>query len=249
MTKKCVITGATSGIGLEIAKELLVSKEWSIISISRNKDKIREAKKILGSEMIDFYEGDISDSKQVDTFAEYVSQKFGNIDALVNNAGVIYPGGVESLALEEWAATMNINLTSVFYMTQKLLDNLKKSKRASVVNISSISSKLMGSSVAYSVCKAGVDMLTKCMAKEMASYGIRVNSVNPGITKTGFQISNNILVADKYDDFLQEIEKDYPLGVGEVEDVSKLVVFLLSDNAKWMTGSNVIIDGGRSVSI
>ena len=103
--------------------------------------------------------------------------------------------------------------------------------------------------MAYSACKASVDMMTKSLAKELAKYSIRVNSVNPGIINTGFQVHNNLICEKDYPKFLTDISETYPLGVGQVSDVSNLICFLISDKAKWITGSNYIIDGGRSVNI
>ena len=117
------------------------------------------------------------------------------------------------------------------------------------MNISSISSRLSGASVGYSVAKAGVDMLTACLARELSKYNIRVNSVNPGITKSGFQVNNGIMNEAEYNEFLYNIAKDYPLGLGECKDVSELIFYLTTEKAKWITGANLIIDGGRSINI
>jgi NAD(P)-dependent dehydrogenase (short-subunit alcohol dehydrogenase family) len=126
---------------------------------------------------------------------------------------------------------------------------LKKSEYPSVVNISSISSRLSGASMGYSVAKAGVDMITCCLARELSKYKIRVNSVNPGITKSGFQVHNGLMNDEQYEKFLSDISKSYPIGLGDCEDVSELIFYLASEKAKWITGSNYIIDGGRSINI
>ena len=168
---------------------------------------------------------------------------------LVNNAGIIFPGGVEDLTIDNWQKMFDVNVNSIFYCVKVLLPLLKQGENSSIINVSSISSKMTGSSIAYSACKASVDMMTKSLAKELAKYSIRINSVNPGIVSTGFQVHNAILNAEKYPEFLDKISETYPLGVGTAQDVSNLINFLVSEKAKWITGSNYIIDGGRSVNI
>ena len=166
----------------------------------------------------------------------------------MNCAGVIHPGGVESLAISNWRTTIDINLTSAFMIVKYCLPLLKKASAPAIVNVSSISSILLGASVGYSVCKAGLDMLTKGLARELAKYRVRVNAVNPGITKTGFQVRNKLMGADKYENFLNDISATYPLGIGQPEDVANAIVFLLSEESRWITGSLLIVDGGRIIN-
>ncbi len=103
--------------------------------------------------------------------------------------------------------------------------------------------------MAYSASKAAMDMMTKSLAKDLASYYIRVNSVNPGVINTKFQVTNHLMEANDYESFLQNCAKSYPLGTGTAKDVANLVEFLISDKARWITGVNYIIDGGRSVNL
>ena len=91
-------------------------------------------------------------------------------------------------------------------------------------------------------------MMTQSLALELEKYKVRVNSVNPGMLNTGFQVSNNLIEGSAYKSFLEKIELSYPLGIGTAKDVSNMVVFITSDKAKWITGSNYIVDGGRSVN-
>jgi NAD(P)-dependent dehydrogenase (short-subunit alcohol dehydrogenase family) len=91
-------------------------------------------------------------------------------------------------------------------------------------------------------------MLTKGLARELAKYRVRVNAVNPGITKTGFQVRNKLMGADKYENFLNDISATYPLGIGQPEDVANAIVFLLSEESRWITGSLLIVDGGRIIN-
>lgn len=138
-------------------------------------------------------------------------------------------------------------MNGIFLTIKTFLPLLKKANDASIINISSISSKIPGSSIAYSCSKATVDMLTKSLAKELSKYNIRINSVNPGIVDTGFQVNNKLLNTKEYLDFLDKMKTKYPLGIGETTDISNLVMFLVSKKAKWITGCNYIIDGGFSI--
>lgn len=243
-----LITGATSGFGLATAKVILSEEDAKIISISRSKEKIEKAKLELGKDAskVEFLQGDISNFAELEIIQAEIDKKYGKIDVLINNAGTIKAGGLETLSPEDIDWVLKNNLSSYFYTTKAFLPLLKKGKDANIVNISSISAKIGGSSIAYSVAKAGVNMLTQSSAKELAKYSIRVNAVSPGIAKTGFQVVNNIVKVEDYDELLEKNRKDYPLGtVGESMDVAEMVYFLTTKKAKWMTGSNVLIDGGR----
>ncbi|MDR0893786.1 MAG: SDR family oxidoreductase [Prevotellaceae bacterium] len=254
MDKKVIlITGGTTGIGLSTIHKFLneLNENIEIISISRSKRKIENAKLALKQfgKQVHFFQADVSDKSEIEKVQKEISTKFSKIDVLINNAGNIIPGGLEDLSFENWNSCISNNLSSFFYVTKIFVDMLKCSKYPSIVNISSISSKLAGASMGYSVAKAGVDMVTMCLARELSKYKIRVNGVNPGITKSGFQVNNNLMDEFQYESFLDNISKDYPIGIGECKDVSELIFFLTTEKAKWITGSMYIIDGGRSVNI
>ena len=246
MKKVAVITGGTSGLGLQIVKELL-NEKYKVYSISRSIDKIAKIKEECPE--VEFICGDVSNPDIIEKVARIIEDKEEKIDVLINNAGIIFAGGIERLSYDEWNEMFNVNVGGIFRCVKILLPLIKKGNNSSIINISSISSQMTGSSIAYSACKASVDMMTKSLAKELAKYSIRVNSVNPGIVNTGFQVHNNLICEKDYPKFLTDISETYPLGVGKVSDVANLICFLISDKAKWITGSNYIIDGGRSVNI
>jgi NAD(P)-dependent dehydrogenase (short-subunit alcohol dehydrogenase family) len=254
MDKKIVlITGGTSGIGLSTIRKFLdeLKNDVEIISISRSEDKIKNAKLALKpfEKRVHFFQADVSKKNDIERVQKEISTKFSKIDVLINNAGSIIPGGVEVLSFENWDSCITNNLSSFFYVTKIFIDMLKKSDFPNIVNISSISSRLSGASMGYSVAKAGADMVTMCLARELSKYKIRVNGVNPGITKSGFQVNNGLMDDVQYESFLENISKDYPIGIGECSDVSELIFYLASEKAKWITGSIYIIDGGRSINI
>ena len=251
MKRICLITGATSGIGFGILQYLLDSKNYQIISLSRSNKNIEDTKQKLGtySNNVIFLQGDITNADDCKMVQKYINQKFGRLDGLVNCAGVIKLGGIEKQTIEEWNNSININLTGSFILTKLLIDLLKKSPNASIVNISSIHSQKPGGSISYCVAKAGVDMFTKFLAQELCKYKIRVNSINPAAVKTNIYIASGDKSQDEVDKLFEERNKTYPLGrVGNARnDIGSMVDFLLSDNASWITGSNILVDGGISL--
>lgn len=250
MKRVVLITGGTSGFGLSAIKVFLreEKKNIQIISLSRSIEKIVLAKKELGSnsKLVDFLQADVSKPDELEQVAKQISKKYGHVDVLVNNAGTIIPGGVESLKTNDWDWVLTNNLSSYFYTTKIFLPLLKASSDACVVNISSTSAKLGGSSIAYSVAKAGVDMITRVSAKELSKYKIRVNAVSPGVVNTGFHVSNKAMDEETYNKFISAKDKEYPLGLGDPSDVAEAIYYLSSPKAKWLTGTNILVDGGRS---
>ena len=246
MNKVALVTGGTSGLGLQLISKL-TERGYKVYSLSRNRNMIDSLR--IKYPTVEFMCGDITSEQDISITVQTITSNEGRLDVLVNNAGIIYPGGIEQLNYDEWRKMFEVNVNGVFLLTQKFLSLLKKTSDSCIINISSISSKMTGSSMAYSASKAAIDMMTKSLAKELAQYGIRVNSVNPGIMDTGFQVHNHLMNDEQYPGFLENVEKTYPLGIGTANDVSNLILFLVSDEAKWITGSNYIIDGGRSVNI
>lgn len=251
MKKVYIVTGGTSGIGLSIVKMLSDNHNNLVVSLSRDINKINQAKNITHDSKgkVRFIQCDVSNVDHLKNTFKEIRKDSDKIDGLVNAAGVIKVGGLEELNITDWDKNINTNLSSMFYVTKIFLPMLKLNKNGgSIVNISSISSKISGASISYSASKAGVDMLTKVLARELAKYKIRVNCVNPGMVKTGFQVHNNIMDENQYINFLSKIKETYPLGLGKSEDIAHAVLFLLSEKSAWMTGSVMIVDGGRMVN-
>lgn len=251
MKKICLITGATSGIGFGILQYLLDCKDYQVISLSKSKEHIENTKQKLGpnANNVVFLQGDITNPDDCEMVKKYINQNFGHLDGLVNCAGVIKLGGLEKQTIDEWNHSININLTGSFILTKALLDLLKKSTSASIINISSMHSQKPGGSISYCVAKAGTDMLTKFLAQELSKYKIRVNSVNPGAVKTNIYVASGDKSQEEVDRLFEERNQTYPLGrVGDAKnDIGSMVEFLLSDKASWITGSNIFVDGGISV--
>lgn len=249
--KVVLITGGTSGIGLGTIEYLLEQEKYEVISVSRGDKNLSLAKEKLGdnSSKVLFLQGDISKEEDCNKIYDEIDKKYGKLDGLVNSAGIIKLGGIEKQTLEEWNNSININLTGIFLMTKTLLPLLKKGINTSIVNISSISSERARGSIAYCASKAGVDMLTKYMAKELGKYNIRVNSVNPAAVYTNIYVASGDYTQEDYDKWSEEKAPYYPLGrIGDAKkDLAPTIEFLLSDKTLWTTGANYLVDGGKSI--
>jgi len=248
MTGKVVIvTGASSGIGRATA--LLFAKHGStVIAVGRNAKDLGvlrdDAQGKKGS--LKVHLADIREHTQVERVVNDTVQSFGQIDVLVNCAGIIMNGTIENTTLDDWDKMMDINLRSLFFMTQKCIPHLEKTK-GNIVNVSSVSgTRAFPNVLAYCVSKAGVDQLTRCAALELAAKGIRVNAVNPGVVVSNLHKRGG-MADDEYQKFLKNSKHTHPLGrVGDAKEVAELIYFLASEKAAWITGATYEIDGGRA---
>lgn len=238
--KTAFITGASQGIGLSIAKEIAGkgAKNIAINSIEESADEAVNELKSLGADV--FYgQTDVSNKASVDDFTEKIISKFGSIDILVNNAGITIDGLGLRLKESDFDKVLDVNLKGCFLTTQSVSKHMIKQKQGSIVNIASVIG-ITGNAgqVNYAASKAGVIAVTKSFAKELASRNIRVNAVAPGFIKTA--------MTDKLTDSVREnILEGIPLNkFGLPEDVAKLVAFLASSEAEYITGQVVVIDGG-----
>ena len=245
--KVILITGGSSGIGLSIA-EKLIAQNHQVISVSRNQEKIERAlnEKPLLKDKVDFITGDVSNQKSIDHLFSYIQKQYGVLHGLINSAGVIGIGTLETLSTSDWQQMLDVNLTGPFLMAKTLLPLLKKARGASVINISSIAGLRPGTSIGYSVSKAGLDMLTRFLVADLGPYNIRVNSINPGLVKTHLHFDNNIFSnQEDYNKMLEGARVRHPLKkVGEPEDISNMVKFLLSEEASWISGAIIPLAGG-----
>jgi len=233
--KVAIITGAARGIGREIAVTL-ADAGANIVVADIN---LEGANKVI-EEIVDEKRGlavkvDVSLKKDVDLMISKVLKKFSTVDILVNNAGVCYRRSFEEISESEWDKIMAINLKGTFLCCQAVLPIMKRKKRGCIINLTSLAAKTGGILVGahYSASKAGVTSLTKSLAKYAAKYGINVNAVSPGFIDT-----------EMTKDFNYEIST-VPLGrLGTPADVAKVVRFLTSEDAKYITGEIIDVDGG-----
>jgi NAD(P)-dependent dehydrogenase (short-subunit alcohol dehydrogenase family) len=245
--KSVLITGATSGIGRATA--LRFAEEGArIAAVGRNPealDRLRRQLDEIGPGAV-MLEADVTVEADVQQTIERIRAEFGHLDVLVNAAGHISNGTIESTGLAEWDAMMSVNLRAVFNMMQTTLPLLQE-KRGNIVNVSSVTGlRAFPGVLAYCVSKAGLDQLTRCAALELAPKGVRVNAVNPGVVITEIHKRGGMNDA-AYESFLEHSKQTHPLGrVGEPKEVAELILYLASDKAAWITGATYSIDGGRA---
>lgn len=235
MNKIVLVTGASRGIGREIAEKLAQKGYQVIANYNKSEEKAKELKE--KNPNIDIYKADVSKRDDVHKMIEYIMQKYKKIDVLVNNAGISISGVFTDVTDEEWNKIINNNLYSVFCTTQEVLPNMIARKEGCIINISSIWG-IVGSSceTIYSVAKAGVDGMTKSLAKELGPSNIRVNSIAPGIIDT--EMNSNYTL-----DEIEEIKEEIPLErIGKKSDISKCVEWLIDD--EYTTGQIISINGG-----
>lgn len=239
MERIAIVTGASRGIGREIAKKLAKQNIRVIANYNNSKNKAIELKEELQKEgiNIDIVKADISKREEVKKLVEYTLNKYGKIDILINNAGIAEYKMFIDETDNDWNKVINNNLYSAFVTTQEVLPNMLKNKKGCIINISSVWG-IVGASmeVLYSVSKAGLDGLTKALAKELGPSNIRVNSIAPGVIDTD-------MCSDFTKEELEELKKEIPLErIGKVEDISKCVNWLI--NEEYTTGQVISINGG-----
>lgn len=235
--KVAIITGGTLGIGEAIANEF--AKEGAhLIILGRNNERGKAVSDNLTTRYgvsCEFYQTDFNDSRSIVETIEEITRKHPRIDILVNNAGIATGGTVESLSEEEWDEIFRVNVKAPFLMCKHIVPVMRKNGSGSIINIGS-SAGLVGAwgLHAYSATKGAVIQLTKSMASQYAKDKIRVNALCPGATRTP--------LLDKVD---QEFIKMIPMGrMADPVEIAKGAVYLASDDSSFMTGANLVIDGG-----
>lgn len=239
--KVAVVTGASRGIGAEIAKTLAKEGAKVVVNYSGSEAKAKEVVaeiEALGSEAI-AVRADVSNSEDVKAMMDETIAKFGKIDFLVNNAGITRDNLLMRMKEDEWDDVMNINLKGVFVCTKAVTRQMMRQRSGKIVNVASIVGVAGNPGQAnYVAAKAGVIGLTKTTAQELASRNILVNAVAPGFITTDM---TEALPEEVKEGMLRMI----PLKrLGEPEHVAKTVAFLLSDDANYITGQTIHIDGG-----
>jgi len=247
--KVVMVTGATSGIGHAVALKF-ATESAQVVALGRNHSALSEVAASIrnaGGEPLTVTV-DVTNESQVHQAIAEAINKFGRLDVLVNAAGHISTGSIEETSLSAWDAMMNVNLRAVFHLMQLAAPHLIQTK-GSIVNVSSVTGlRSFPGVLAYCVSKAGVDQLTRCAALELASKGVRVNAVNPGVVITEIHKRGG-MSEEAYAKFLEHSKTTHPIGrVGDPKEIAELVFYLASEKASWITGATYQIDGGRALT-
>ncbi len=243
--KVVLVTGASSGIGRATA--LMAAGRGAMVAMAaRRVREIDDAAAGVPADRRLAMAADLTKEADRAALVGATVAKFGGIDVLVNAAGIIGSGTVENTSIGAWDEMFDINLRSLFRLTQLALPSLVE-RKGNIVNVSSVTgTRAFPGVLAYCVSKAGVDQFTRCAALELAPKGVRVNAVNPGVVLTNLHRASGYDDA-KYAEFLEHSKSTHPMGrVGTPEEVAELILFLASGRSGWTTGTTVSIDGGRS---
>ncbi|WP_297765187.1 SDR family NAD(P)-dependent oxidoreductase [uncultured Muriicola sp.] len=248
--KIAFITGATGGIGFAVAKRL--GKDgYTVILNGIEDDKGAERVKELAAEGIsaEYYGFDVTDEQAVSSAVRKIGEKYGKIDAIINNAGGL--GGrsrFEDMTTDFYRKVMALNLDSTFFVSRAAIPYLKKGKNASIINYTSIAAWNAGGPGAgiYGTSKAAVQAITRALAKDLAEYGIRVNAVSPGTIDTPFHTQ----IKSTKPEVFASWKNNILLGrLGQPEDVASVVSFLVSDDAAFLTAETIQVGGGQGLGI
>lgn len=244
--KTALITGGGEGIGKATA--LMFCKEGAKVGITgRTKSKLESVvSEAAGEGEIFAFPGDVSDESDVKNTVDSFIRKFGKIDVLFNNAGILEPGNVVDTTVESWDKTFNINVKGLFLVAKHVIPHMKENGGGSVINNASVLGFIgCENAVTYNTTKGAVMQFTKSLALDHAKDGIRVNTICPGFIKTKMNedfIGNPSDAQEKLDEIASNL---VPFGYrGEPDDIAYALVYMASDESKYMTGSSIVVDGG-----
>lgn len=237
--KVILVTGGSRGIGANIVQELSKQGYTVIMNYNKSEEQANKIKNELGNNgiHIDIVKADISKRNEVKNLINFIIEKYEHIDVVINNAGISQIKLFTEITDEDWNKMLQTNLTSAFYVTQEAVPSMIQQKSGCIINISSVWG-IVGASceVHYSVAKAGLDGMTKALAKELGPSNIRVNSIAPGMINTKM----NSKFTEKE---IEEIKEEIPLErLGNPQDIAKCVKWLIDDN--YTTGQVISINGG-----
>ena len=235
--KKVLVTGASGGIGKAIAIELS-SNGADLCLTGRNKSELESLQKLIGGNC-QIIISDLSKSEGIDELANSAQEKMGQIDILINNAGITRDNLFMRMSEEDWNEVINVNLNSIFKLTKHLIKGMIKRRYGRIINITSVIGVAGGAGQSnYSASKAGIIAMSKSLAQEVGSRSVTVNSIAPGFIETN-------MTAELNDDRKEEILNSISLGrLGKPDDIAGAVCFLASDKASYITGQTIHINGG-----
>lgn len=243
MTKKiAVVTGGMGGIGHAICQELFNQGMRVVAAYSRQpKDALAwQAEQKKAGYDFDIAYGNVTDFDSCRTMIQKIEHDIGPIDVLVNNAGITRDHSCCKMSKDDWDIVINTDLNSIFYVTRAIINGMKERNFGRIINISSINGQRgQYGQVNYSAAKAGIHGFTKALAREVAHYGITVNTISPGYVATE-------MVTTLPKDVLDKIIAEIPMGrLAEPEEIARLVGFLADEKNRYMTGANIPVNGGH----
>lgn len=245
--KTVVVTGGASGIGKATVEEFL-REGASVVVVDRSEDGVAEVRKELkakGHEPL-MLVGDVTSASDVARMVGDIMGKYGRIDVLFNNAGILVEGTVEQVSEADWDRIMSVNVKGPFLMSKAVVPVMLAQGAGAIVNNASCSG-LVGDrgAVAYNTSKGAVVLMTKCLALDYADKGLRVNCVCPGEIETPMFMQEVSRRGIPVDEYRKEISGYHPIGrLGRPEEVAKAVVFLASEESSFITGAALSVDGG-----
>lgn len=241
--KTALITGGATGIGYAIAGEMCDAGA-DVVIVGRREEKLREAAQNLGDHCR-WYQFDVTQIEEYERLLNQIEEQ-GTIDILVNNAGINIKKDFFDFKAEEFDRIVETQAKAPFMLSQAVAERMKSRRSGNIIFISSLASVLgMHEIQAYTVCKSGIKGLARSLARDLGPYGIRVNSLNPGFVYTDMLERTNLKTPER----LRKIEERTPLkGFTQAKDLGMAAVFLASDAARFITGIDLVVDGGISSS-
>ncbi len=240
MARVALVTGGTRGIGKAISAKLKADGFKVAANYAGNAEAAEATAKEIG---VSVYKWDVGDEAQCAEGIAKVVADLGPIDVLVNNAGITRDGQFHKMSAEKWRDVIRVDLDSLFYMTRPVIEGMRDRGFGRIINISSINGqKGQFGQVNYSAAKAGMIGFTKALAQESAAKGVTVNVVAPGYIDTD-------MVAAVPEDALKKIIATIPVGrLGKAEEIAAMVAFLASDNAAFITGATMTVNGAQYIA-
>lgn len=246
-SKIVLITGASSGIGAATALHFsklgakLALTGRNLLGLQNVADQCEKSCSLKPFVIT----GDLTNEDDTKRILDSTILHYSRLDVLVNNAGILETGSIESTSLDQYDRVMNANVRSIYHLTMLAVPHLIQTK-GNIVNVSSVNGvRSFPNVLAYCMSKSAVDQFTRCVALELAPKGVRVNSVNPGVVVTNI-LTRNGMSDEDYAAFLERTKFTHALGrPGTGEEVAKAIAFLASDDASFSTGDSLLVDGGR----